>query len=344
MSPAKLLDSALLPVREPAVLIPLLIFSALLTVAAYAGLIGWFLALTVLVPVFRFQVFVLEACAKNETPGALDAEFFALSGSLWTLFPALVALSFVVAAHFVASAAGVIGTVVTMALFVVYMPACLALLVISHSPLESMNPAAVARLYRQSSPEFLIAPLYLAGIGIVVWLMGDAPSLLANFVQLFFFYSFAAVIGALLARDRLLDDVSIPEPLPVSPEQVGEETVREREKVLSHAYGFISRNNRDGGFRHIFAAIERDPDPVAAWYWFFERMLGWEDQMHALFFAQHGIRDLLAHGDNTTALKLIMRCRLINEDFRPFREDIPAAIQAAEASGNIELTAVLKRA
>jgi hypothetical protein len=42
-------------------------------------------------------------------------------------------------------------------------------------------------------------------------------------------------------------------------------------------------------------------------------------------------------------LKLIMRCRLVNEQFRPLREDMPAAIAAAESSGNIELATVLKR-
>ena len=38
-----------------------------------------------------------------------------------------------------------------------------------------------------------------------------------------------------------------------------------------------------------------------------------------------------------------MRCRLCNERFRPLREDLPAAIEAAQASGNIELAAVLQR-
>jgi len=34
---------------------------------------------------------------------------------------------------------------------------------------------------------------------------------------------------------------------------------------------------------------------------------------------------------------------LVNDAFHPFREDLPAAIEAAETTGNIELAAVLKR-
>jgi len=71
-------------------------------------------------------------------------------------------------------------------------------------------------------------------------------------------------------------------------------------------------------------------------------MLGWEQKQHALFFAQQYIHDMLAHGERVPALKVIMRCRLIDENFKPLREDVPAAIQAAENSGNNELATVLK--
>ena len=117
----------------------------------------------------------------------------------------------------------------------------------------------------------------------------------------------------------------------------------DRTRVLNHAYGFISRDNRSGGLEHIFAAIEDDPDPAAAWVWFLERMLSWEDQTAALFFAQHYLHDLLQHGEPVRAAKLMMRCRLIDEQFRPLPEDIDAAIEAATAVSNDELVAVLQR-
>ncbi len=112
---------------------------------------------------------------------------------------------------------------------------------------------------------------------------------------------------------------------------------------MSHAYGFISRGNRDSGLAHIKEWIADDQDPEAAWAWYFNKMLGWENQQHALFFAQHYVHDLLRHGDTVPALKIIMRCRLINDRFKPLGEDVPVAIEAAESVGNRELAAVLKR-
>ena len=62
-----------------------------------------------------------------------------------------------------------------------------------------------------------------------------------------------------------------------------------------------------------------------------------------MVFAQHYIHDMLAHGERIPALKLIMRCRLIDAQFKPAQDDIPAVIQAAESTGNSELAAVLKQ-
>ena len=112
---------------------------------------------------------------------------------------------------------------------------------------------------------------------------------------------------------------------------------------MAHAYGFISRGNRDGGFSHIIEWIGKETDIVVAWAWFFDNMMRWDQKQHALFFAQHYIHDMLQHGEKIPALKVIMRCRLENDQFHPLREDLPAAIEAAISSGNIELAAVLKR-
>ena len=72
-------------------------------------------------------------------------------------------------------------------------------------------------------------------------------------------------------------------------------------------------------------------------------MLAWEQQQHALFFAQKYIHDALRHGEKIPAVKVILRCRLVDEQFHPFRDDLPAAVAAAESTGNIELAAVLKQ-
>lgn len=132
-------------------------------------------------------------------------------------------------------------------------------------------------------------------------------------------------------------------PLEKSHDAIAEELERDRKRALNHAYGFISRDNRAGGFDHVFDYIARDPLPADAWAWFFERMLGWENQQTALFFAQHYLHDLLQHGDQLQAVKVLLRCQLVDEQFRPMPDDRPAAIAAAEALSNPELAADLQR-
>jgi hypothetical protein len=195
----------------------------------------------------------------------------------------------------------------------------------------------------RAASSFWFAPVYLFVIGVISVQVEALPTLAASFVQIALLYSFAAVTGALIEPFGLVYDVSIPDSEPVGEREVAGNLENARNLTLSHAYGFISRGNREGGFRHVMEWIAKEQDAVSAWVWFFEQMLLWEQKQHALYFAQHYIHDLLEHGEKIPALKLIMRCRLLNERFKPFRGDIPAAIEAAEGSGNIELATVLKR-
>lgn len=94
----------------------------------------------------------------------------------------------------------------------------------------------------------------------------------------------------------LIDDVSIPDALEPDEHEIAADIEKARTEVLSHAYGFVSRGNRSGGFAHVIGNIDKDPDPVAAWAWYFNRMLLWESTEHALFFAQRYIHDLLQQG------------------------------------------------
>ena len=155
--------------------------------------------------------------------------------------------------------------------------------------------------------------------------------------------AFYAVSGAILREKNLIDNVYIDDPLEPDVEQQIADLDKERTSILSHAYGFISRGNRDGGLSHVFAWLAEDPDPDAAWEWFFQGMLRWENNEAALYFAQHYLARLLAADEPLRANKVVLRCRLINERFRPLAEDLPAAIDAAERAGNRELAESLKR-
>ena len=332
-----------MPVTEPAVLMPLLLFALLGALGIYGGLLGLLLLVLLLPPVFRFQMLMLEATAKGTKPEPLDAENFSFAGSAWALFP----LPLVIAIGWAAFAAwqsfGSDGALIVLLAAASVLPASLAVLAITRSPLQSINPIALGRLFRTAGSSFWIASVYLFATCWLCLQLDALPLPVEIFLQLVLSFSFFSVTGALIEPYGLIDDVYIPDAVEPGEERIRGDIEKHRIAALGHAYAFVSRDNRKGGFDHIVDAIERDPDPAGAWAWYFDRMLGWENPRHALFFAQHYIHDALRHGEHTAALKTIMRCRLVDEHFRPFPDDLPAAIAAAEASANTELAAVLKR-
>ena len=206
-----------------------------------------------------------------------------------------------------------------------------------------MNPVAIVRVFSEAGPSFIVAPSYLLLLTWLILASGSLPLWAVIFTAVFIMFSVASLTGTLIAPSRLVDQVDLPGPLEPDEDRLAGDLQKRRESVLSHAYGFISRDNRDGGFRHLLDAIERDPDPTAAWDWYQAGMFRWEDKVHALFFARHYIRDALAHNEDIRALKMALRCYRESEQFRPLPETIPALLAAAERTGNADLAEVLKR-
>jgi len=117
--------------------------------------------------------------------------------------------------------------------------------------------------------------------------------------------------------------------------------LRQREQVLNHAYGLISRGNNKGGFAHIGEYVMKEPDRVNAEVWFFHAMLRWDVGDAPLFYAQRLLTDLLDAGHDTAAMKVCLRCLEENPYFRPRLEDVPRLRQVAERLGNDEVARAL---
>ncbi len=343
MKPSDIGRAIAYPLVTPAVLVPLVVFWLLISFAIWGGLLGLFLLFLVIPAVFRFQMIVLEARARGIEPATPDTEFFNWFGNAWSLFPVPVSILLVWAILESATHFGLVAAGGAAFLASVFFPVSLAVLAITHSPLQSINPVAIVRLMGRCGGTLWIATVFLYIACWLVYLSDSMPTLLGNFVQLLLSFSFFSLVGSLIEPYRLVEEVYIPDAVEQDAEEVRGDIEKKRTGVLTHAYGFISRGNREGGIRHVIAGIQNDGDPAGAWAWYFDRMLGWENQQHALFFAQNYVHDAFRHGEDVTALKVIMRCRLVDEGFKPLVEDRQAAVAAAERHRNNELADVLKR-
>lgn len=327
------------PLRSTATLIALITFFLLLSLAKFAGLLGIWLLVAVLPALFRYLVLIAEARARAIEAAPPGIEYFSMVGNLWTLFPVLPVLGYGLGLRYLLEH-GEEWVWLYAAGAALLFPAMMAVLVITYSPLQALNPLGWYRLIRRVGSAYLYGPLLLI---VFAWLPAQLPSWAEPLTSLYLLFAFYAVVGRSIQDERLIDDVDIPDPVEAGPELMAEQLARQRTKTLNHAYGLVSRGNRDGGLGHIYAFLADDPDPDAGWRWFFEQMLEWENRDHALFFAQRYLTRLLSRGEAVQAVKLILRGRLLNDRFRPASADLPAAIEAAENAGNGELAEALRR-
>jgi hypothetical protein len=192
--------------------------------------------------------------------------------------------------------------------------------------------------------DYWVVPAYLFLATLFIWWLGELPVIdfFVEFLTIYLLFAFFALMGGLIRPLQLDREVDIPLPQAPDEAQEGRQLEKERTTALNHAYGFISRGNRASGLEHVYAWLADDPDPETAWPWFAEQMLRWELNDAALLFAQQYLGRLLNRGEHIAAVKLMLRCRLLNGAFRPLPEHTELALTAAEACQADELIDLLR--
>ena len=152
----RLIQALFLPLTS----LPVMLVSVLLTVLISIGIaatqlgiwIGLLVVFLCLPPLFRYQMTIVEDCARGKAPSALGADDFGIVGKGYAFFPLLLVLALGSLSHTASSQFGIVGSGVVFVLAGVLFPASLALLAITRSPLQCINPVAVARfIYRNTA-------------------------------------------------------------------------------------------------------------------------------------------------------------------------------------------------
>lgn len=331
------------PASSSATLIALVTFVMLTGLVIFAGLFGIWLAVVTVPAYLRYLTMIAEARAKGIEAAPPGIEYFTLVGNAWTLFPVVPVLVMAFLIRETGEAFGDLPATFVALGFAALLPAIVGVLVITHSMLQSIDPRAIDRFIRGCGAAYWFAPATAVLVVLVPWLFGFLPIWVQLIMVMYLIAALFAVIGAVTRQPNLYDEIDMPDATEPDVEKVLAGLSRNRIKVVNHAYGFASRGNRDGGLEHIYDWLVKDPDPDAAWPWFLEQLLRWEDTYPALLLAQQYLGRLLQHNDKVGAVKLMLRCRLVNAEFRPLTADLPAAMVAAEACKNNELLQALSR-
>lgn len=344
MKPIDLLRELIYPLTDVTVAFAMVFFWFLFGLGRYAGLFGIaLLALTV--PAYlRFLLYLLEERANSRNAPVPEITMFNPADNMWTLTPLILVALLIGSGQLQDDAGWAVPAAIAGMLVLFVTPASVAILAITHSPAESLNPAALARMIRACGSAYLLVPLVLAAVSGAFRFLINAgtPSFFGDLGTSYQVILMFSLTGAVLRTRDIAVQVEIPAAQEKGPDILAGELDAERQRVATHAYGFVSRGNRTGGLAHIRRWIETETDTDAACRWFFQTMLKWESTDAALFFAQDYFAHLLSGDNDVDALKLIARCLHEDAHWKPFARDRDAALQLAKKYRRNDLLEGLK--
>jgi hypothetical protein len=345
LQPTELAREFVYVLSHGSVLLTFALLFLLLEFAIHGGVLGLIVALMVLPAFFRYLMVILESRARGDDPGPLEIDHVLWFGNVWSLFLIVHVAVVIYATYFLGRLYGVAAVLAANALLAAVIPASLAVLVITRSPLECMRPKSVSGVIHRCGAGYWVLPSYYLAAACLCWFLStrSLPDFFVELIALYLTFALFALVGGVVRPHQFYKEVGIYDSVEPDQETVDEQLQKERTAVLDHAYGFISRDNRAGGFKHIHDWLQRDPAPKYAWQWFFNQMMRWEIKGPALLFAQTYLSRLLQDDDYEAAVKVIVRCRFVTDAFLPLREDRALALEAAEHCGKEELIGLLKQ-
>lgn len=335
----EVIQELLHPILDAAILLAMLVFAILFTLSVSAGVLGLWLLLAIVPAFFQYLLVVIEARAAGKEAPAVGIELFSWVQNLWSLFP-LVLIGAAAVLVFMLHESGLqFFAGMAAALLLMLLPLSLAILALTHSPVECLRPARLWLMARNWGRYYLLvlAVSLLAVLILYVVQSAGLPVFVTTVAALYGFLLLASVSGHALALQETESEMSIPEPLLPSDSELKEQAQRSRTLVLNHAYGMVSRGNRAGGVRHLLEVISNSSDSADEFSWYFTQMLRWDSSDAALLVGQQFISLLLAEGNEQEALKMIARCRYVNPAFKLLEADRSSARRLAERRNDEEL-------
>ena len=344
MKPTDLVREAIFPLTSGTVLMAIVAFGSLLWLGMAAGLLGLWLLFIVVPALFRYAICLLEARAHGKETLVAGIEIFNIADNLWGVFPLMLISGFVWLEWRIVNDVSVGAAQTLLFVFFLVYPASIAVLGVTRSPVASVNPVLVGRMIRTCGVNYAWIPIVLVVVSIVLTVLSRSvlPDFAIYYVGLYIFFLMFTFTGAVVHASNVPAEVDIEAPVVKPESEVAQDLVAERQKVANHAYGFISRGNREGGFKHVRQWIASEADTDEAVSWFFNEMMRWESKDAALFFAQECFAHFIHHDLDRPAIKLMTRCLYVDPRWKPRTADRQHAIDLAERYNMDDIVGLLR--
>jgi len=337
------------PATDMVVLMAMVFFTLLALLVQAAGqLVLWLdllLGILLLPPLFRYLLMLLEARVYGRPTPVATIELFSIVDNFWSLAPLMIFALLIWGGIWLDEHVSALAARVFTAAMLAVIPASLAVLAMTRSPVQAVNPHAIMRMIAVCEWHYLLVPAAVALAWLVTSLLTSvgAPDVLilaSRFYCLFLLFTFT---GGLLHAKGVQFALSFDGDEVTDPPAEIDDLTRSRQRVLNHAYGFFSRGNRGGAMGHVQSAVQNESDVDDAYHWYFNEMLKWESKDGALLLAQANLTRLLAEERDVEVVKLISRCLLENPRFRPLSSDLDAALDAAARLDRDDLAKALEQ-
>lgn len=339
MTASDIARELLFPLTNMAIVTAMIFFWLLFGLGQKAGLFGIALLFLATPAYLRYLLYLLETRAKGQAAPVPEIAMFNPADNFWSLTPLILIAVGIWSGILFGTKISLFGVMLIGLATMTIIPASLAVLAVTHSPQESLNPAAIVHMIRACGPAYAAVPFaqFLMTMSFVAMFRADVPLLLIELGMSYQIFLMFTMTGAVLRANDVAIQVDIEDPLPPTEKALSADLLKERQRVANHAYGFISRGNRTGGFAHIRQWLEQETHRDEAYQWFFQQMLTWENAVPALFFAQEFLNLLLKWNMDREALKLIARCLHEDPRWRPGQEDRDAVQELLQRHGREDL-------
>jgi hypothetical protein len=341
---SKLARHLLKPARGGAASV-IVVFALLATVAVHARIVGIPLALLLISWFFKYAYILFDHTMRGfEEPPVLDIQMVNPVNEQRPLAQTIISAGCAFGIYSVYNKWGTTPAAILSIIFLILLPASIAVLGVEGSIVRAANPILWVRMaIGLGHVYFGVFILLIAEFFVLFWLQRfDWPLMISFAIAMFGLLSVFSVLGgAVYERRDQLGIIAWQSPEKDEELQRKEDHKRD-EAIVTEAYGLLRANAHVKSWEKLQNWLKTQDFSLEAYEWLLQRVSEWNDPRYTTRLSEDLIERLVARGKAGDALKFLGKKLLTDAGFRPkSASDTLALAQYAARGGGSRRTALL---